>query len=73
MPSTVIKRFAYDPQARRLEVEFTSGRAYAFHDVPEAAALGLSQAFAKGEYFNAHIRNRYRFTRLGAAAGRSHV
>lgn len=67
MPSTVIKRFAYDQPAQALEIEFIGGRAYVYESVPEHVATGLRLAFAKGEYFNANIRDRYRFTRLTAA------
>jgi hypothetical protein len=31
--------------------------------VPEETFRGMRQAFSKGEYFNAHIRDRYRYTR----------
>lgn len=59
MPSAVIRRFAYHPDRRELEVEFTTGRLYVYREVPETAAAGLSAAFAKGVHFNRHIRGRY--------------
>ena len=65
MPSSVIRRFAYDAAAARLDVTFVSGRVYAYHDVPAEAAAALRAAFSKGEYFNAAIKDRYRFTRVG--------
>ncbi|MER9783535.1 KTSC domain-containing protein [Mesorhizobium sp. M0217] len=65
MPSTSIRKFDYDPNTRVLSVWFVaSGKHYEFLDVP---AEGKA-AFAKGVYFNSHIRNRYAF-RL--AAGRA--
>lgn len=63
MPSSVIRRFDYDAADRRLEILFQTGRRYAYHDVPGEIAEGFRAAFSKGEYFNAHIRDRYRFTR----------
>jgi hypothetical protein len=63
MPSNVIRSYHYDPQQRRLELQFVSGRRYLYHDVPEETYRGMRQAFAKGEYFNEHIRDRYRHTR----------
>lgn len=63
MPSSVIRRFTYDPAARRLEIQFQTGLRYAYHDVPAEIVAALGTASSKGEYFNAHIRNRYRFTR----------
>ena len=64
MPSSVIRKFDYHGEQRRLDVEFVSGRAYSFHDVPEEAFAEMRAAFSKGRYFNRMIRDRYRFTRL---------
>jgi YD repeat-containing protein len=62
MPSTVVRTFRYDAEARRLSVTLTSGRRYAYHDVPPEVAADFRAAFAKGVFFNRAIRNRYRFT-----------
>lgn len=59
MPSTVIRSFAYRPEARELHVLFTTGRRYVYLDVPPEAAEALRGAFAKGRHFNARIRGRY--------------
>ncbi|WP_352916962.1 KTSC domain-containing protein, partial [Mesorhizobium sp. M1143] len=68
MPSTSIRKFDYDPSTRVLSVWFVaSGKHYEFLDVPAEAFAAFKAAFAKGVYFNSHIRNRYAF-RL--AAGR---
>ena len=64
MPSTVIRRFDYSPQTRELSVEFVTGRRYVYLDVPEEAASAMRTAFAKGRYFNAHIRDCYRFREI---------
>lgn len=64
MPSTVIRRFDYSPERHELTVEFVTGRRYVYLDVPEDEARTLRGAFAKGRYFNAHIRDRYRFREL---------
>jgi hypothetical protein len=63
MPSSVIRSYRYDPAQRRLELQFVSGRLYRYHDVPEETWRQMRQAFSKGEFFNAHIRDRFRFTR----------
>ncbi len=63
MPSSVIRSYHYDPLQRRLELQFVSGRRYHYHDVPAETWRGMRQAFSKGEFFNAHIRDHYRFTR----------
>ena len=62
MPSTSIRKFEYDSETRVLSVWFvTSGRHYEFMEVPPGIFAGLKSAFAKGRYFNDHIRNRFVF------------
>jgi hypothetical protein len=63
MPSSVVRAFTYEPEARRLDVVFTSGRVYSYHDVPSAVFEAMKASFAKGEFFNRHVRGRYRFNR----------
>jgi len=63
MPSSVIRAFEYDAADRRLDIRFVTGRRYAYHDVPPEVAEAFRAAFSKGEFFNAHIRDSYRFTR----------
>ena len=64
MPSTVIRRFDYDPRAATLDVEFVSGRRYRYRAVPEEVAQAFRAAFSKGRFFNAHIRDHYPFDEL---------
>ena len=64
MPSTVIRRFDYRPEAEELEVLFTTGRRYLYRDVPPQEVEAFRAAFAKGRYFNAHIRDRYEYEEL---------
>jgi len=64
MPSSVIRAFDYDPQARRLAVTFVTGKRYAYLDVPEAVVDAFRAAFSKGEFFNRSIRNHFRFERM---------
>jgi lysyl-tRNA synthetase class 2 len=61
MPSTVIRTIVYRPDARQLDVLFTTGRRYVFHDVPPDAAEAFRGARIKGRHFNARVRGRYRF------------
>jgi len=68
MPSTIIKRFDYRAEARELNVLFTTGRRYIYHDVPPEAAEAFRSAFAKGVHFNRQIRGRYRYTEETAQA-----
>jgi lysyl-tRNA synthetase class 2 len=59
MPSTVIRRFAYDYSTGELWVEFVTGRRYVYSGVPETVAATLGSAFAKGVYFNTRIRDKF--------------
>lgn len=63
MPSSVIRDFDYDPPARRLDIEFVSGRRYSYHDVPERIVAAMRAARSKGRFFNARIRDHFSFTR----------
>ena len=68
MPSTVIRRFDYRPETRELDVLFTTGRRYVYHEVPAEAAEAFRTAFAKGVHFNRRIRGRYRYTEYAGEA-----
>jgi hypothetical protein len=59
MPSTVIRRYAYDHSTAELWVEFVTGRRYVYSDVPPQVADALGSAFSKGVYFNSRIRDRF--------------
>ena len=48
-----------------LDVQFRkSGRYYRYHNVPEMILHGLMGASSRGQYFNRHIKPRFKFTRL---------
>jgi len=64
MPSTAIRRYAYDADGHRLEIEFVTGRRYRYADVPPAIADAMTRAASKGGFFNRRIRDRYAFERL---------
>lgn len=68
MPSTVIRAIAYRPECREMEVLFTTGRRYIFHDVPPADADAFRAARIKGRHFNKYVRDRFRFTAADAPA-----
>jgi len=71
MRSTSISKFDYDPGTGILSVWFVaSGKHYEFLDVPLEVFSAFKSAFAKGRYFNNHIRDHYAF-RLAEAADSS--
>lgn len=60
--STAILRVEYDELSQELVVIFTSGRLYTYYDVPRDVYQRFVNAPSKGQFFNAHIKDRYRFT-----------
>ena len=64
MPSTIIRSFEYRPERRELEILFTTGRRYLYHEVPAETVEAFRAAFSKGRHFNARIRGRYRYTEV---------
>ena len=64
MPSTVIRRFEHSLATGELTVEFVTGRRYVYSGVPAEEVERMRSAFAKGSYFNRHIRDRYPFREL---------
>jgi len=60
MPSSVIRRFAYDPATRALRIEFVTGRRYVYEDVPADVAEAFSLALSKGIFFNKRIRDDFK-------------
>jgi hypothetical protein len=63
MPSSVIRAFHYEPSEQRLDVRFVSGRRYSYYDVPPDIFERMRASFSKGEFFNAHVRERFRHER----------
>ncbi len=48
-----------------LEIAFMDGGLYQYLDVPEPIFNSLMQAYSKGKFFHAYIKNCYRTIRLG--------
>jgi hypothetical protein len=64
MPSKVIAGFDYDAKKSVLTITFTTGRIYAYEDVPHPVYEAFRFANSKGRYFNDHIRDCFRPTEL---------
>lgn len=60
----MLRSVGYDATNRVLEAEFTNGGIYRYYDVPAEVHEDLMAADSHGQYFNAHIRDRYRYDRL---------
>lgn len=62
--STAILRVEYDEFMHQLQITFIGGGTYVYYDVPRTVYAGLVSAASKGKYFNACIKDRYRFTEM---------
>lgn len=57
--SANLRSVGYDDQYALLEIEFNSGRIYAYKDVPHEEYAKLMNSLSKNDYFQQHIKNRY--------------
>ena len=57
--SSAILRIRYEPEGRTLLVTFVSGKTYAYDGVGAPAYDAFLAAGSYGQFFNAHIRDRY--------------
>ena len=63
--SSTVLSVAYDRGTAALEVQFRhANEIYRFDGVPASVYDGLMAAQSKGEFFNEHIRDSYRFSRV---------
>jgi hypothetical protein len=62
--SSVLLSIGFDSKNEVLEVEFISGAIYRYTDVPEKEYRDLMEAKSLGSYFNGHIKDDYRYTRI---------
>src|SRR5258706_7481481 len=59
MPSSVIGHIAYQESRSELIVTFVSGKTYTYGLVPKRVYEDFRSSAAKGNFFNAHIRDHY--------------
>ena len=64
MPSTVVAHYVYDPETSSLKITFTSGKVYNYKNVPEQLYQAMKASFAKGIFFNQHIKDKYEFEKI---------
>lgn len=63
--SSSIASVGYLPDQRLMEVEFVTGRLYAYEEVPETVFRELLAAESVGRYFSAHVRPAgYRYQKI---------
>jgi hypothetical protein len=64
MNSSLLEAAAYHEQIALLEVAFRSGAFYRYFGVPASTYHELLRSESKGQYFNAHIRNRFDYAKM---------
>ncbi|HYK46426.1 MAG TPA: KTSC domain-containing protein [Parafilimonas sp.] len=64
MPSTVVAHYVYDRETSSLRITFTSGKVYNYKNVPEQIYQAMKESFAKGIFFNQHIKDKYEFEKI---------
>jgi hypothetical protein len=64
--SSNIKSVGYDPIRKVLEVEFKTGSVHQYEDVPHDLPEKMVKADSVGRFFNQHVKNRFKSSRLGA-------
>jgi KTSC domain len=60
--STAIVRAMYHREARQLEIEYTTGGTYIYHDVPYRVVDRLRRAKSAGKFVNRVIKPTYSYT-----------
>lgn len=63
--SSNLRSVGYDSRTGTLEIEFYSGGVYQYSNVPPSIYQGLMNAFSKGSYHHAYIKNSYPYKRVG--------
>lgn len=63
--SSNVSSIGYDAASQTLEVEFHNGGVYQYYGVPESTYQGFMTAGSKGTYLHDHIKNRYRYRKVG--------
>ena len=63
--STAIHEIAYDADREKLFVRFVSGERYVYVGVPGEVCRSFIDADSKGRFFQAKIRGRYPYRKLG--------
>ena len=60
--SSNLRTVLYDPDEKILEVEFKSGKIYAYFEVPQDVFAELLTADSPGKYFYHNIRSAYEYS-----------
>jgi len=59
LQSSNLRRCDYDIETGRLQIQFYSGKIYAYGEVPASVYNGLLEATSAGKFFNENIKDQY--------------
>lgn len=62
--SANVEAIGHDPVTNKMRVRFHGGAEYEYHDVPAKAHQALLDAASIGKHLNAHVRGRYKTSKL---------
>jgi hypothetical protein len=63
LASSDLRGADYDPSIATLTIWFHDGSVYEYYTVPHSEYVGLLNASSHGQYFHAHIKDRYQYRR----------
>lgn len=63
--SSTIRSVGYDSESKTLEIEFENGGIYQYFGVPQDVYQRFMSASSKGKFHHAHIKDRYRYSKVG--------
>lgn len=64
MPSSVVRKFTYDPESLTLRVHFVSGKVYDYKKVPEDVYLKMKSYQSKGQFLNFFVKPNYEYEEI---------
>lgn len=62
--SSTVTKVGYDPETEEMQVEFKTGRVYAYSGVPPDLADNLSRNWSVGSMLNSDIKGKYPHRRI---------
>jgi hypothetical protein len=62
--STAIRQIEYDELSQELIIAFSNGRTYKYVDVPRETYVEFVDADSHGEFFNAYIKDHFRYAEI---------
>ncbi len=63
--SSNLHSVGYDSAIETLEIKFNKSGVYQYYNIPSSIYNELMSASSKGTYFDNHIKERFRFKKIG--------